>query len=366
MFGFPARTIINLGLYGFVFHVIFGKAYALIPAYFERTLWTPWGPRIQLPLTATGTLLLAVDPALTHGISMDVFGRLLWASGALVFLVTLLATIGSNLSGAATGTGDANAQRRHVDRYANAFVPFALAYFAIATYDNVAIATGIPPILDGLPAQTSHLLAAGTGGLLILAIGARLLPRFFVANPPRPLVAIMLPAGAIGPMFLASGIRTRMHLLVGGFLMTIAIVSYFGVVITLAVTSSRRRIGLITVLIGAIGGVLGVFAGLLMAFDSSVGITSMMHYRLMLLGFLGFTILGVLFQFYPPGIGTLPGVSDRTAAGSIGAIVTGLAIELTGLAIEGGLLVDTGRLLALLGGIGVAWIIGGLTYQQRS
>lgn len=57
--GVPRRTEVVLGLSGFVLHVLFGKAYALLPAYFDRGLAWPRAPAVQFPLTVLGVLGLA-------------------------------------------------------------------------------------------------------------------------------------------------------------------------------------------------------------------------------------------------------------------------------------------------------------------
>ncbi|MFB6228069.1 MAG: hypothetical protein ABEH88_05730 [Halobacteriales archaeon] len=59
-----------------------------------------------------------------------------------VFVGALLWSVRGNLSGAATGTGSANADRRGVDRIANAFVPVALAYLLTGSYAMAATASG--------------------------------------------------------------------------------------------------------------------------------------------------------------------------------------------------------------------------------
>jgi hypothetical protein len=52
--GVPRRTEVVLGVYGFVLHMVFGKAYSLLPAYFDRSLSPTWGPGVHLPATVAG------------------------------------------------------------------------------------------------------------------------------------------------------------------------------------------------------------------------------------------------------------------------------------------------------------------------
>lgn len=201
----PHRGALAFAIHGFVFHVIFGKGYSLLPAYFDRQLAVPWAPTVHLPLATAGTILIAIAPVADGPIPSGAVGAAVWGVGAILFVGAVLATVGTNVAGSDTGTSDANADREPVDRYANRFVPVVLAYLVVGSYETVALATTLPTVVATVPAQASHLLAAGAGGLLVLAVGARLLPRFFVAYPPRWAVRVMLPAGAIGPALLAVG-----------------------------------------------------------------------------------------------------------------------------------------------------------------
>lgn len=358
----PRTTVVGFAIYGFVFHVIFGKAYALVPAYFDRELASPWGPRTQVPLTATGAVLLGLGP-FVPGFLLEV-GVVLWATGAGIFVLTLVATIADNLHGAETGTGAANRHRRRVDRYANAFVPVALAYFAVGTYETVATLTALQPLLDGAPPQATHLLAAGTATLLILSIGARLLPRFFVAEPPWPVILAMLPAGAIAPLLLVVGFQRGALFVAGASILWAAVAGYLVVIATLAVRTERRRIGFGGVVLGSIAGLLGVSVGLYMALVGATSGLVSIHVRLLTLGFLGLTIVGVLYQFYPPSIGTLPLVSDRGAGASLALMAGGVAVEVIGAVIGLPTAIEAGRWGAALGAFLVAWILIGLTLER--
>lgn len=46
--GASRETGVVLGLFGFVLYVVFGKAYALVPNYFECELTVTWAPPVQL------------------------------------------------------------------------------------------------------------------------------------------------------------------------------------------------------------------------------------------------------------------------------------------------------------------------------
>lgn len=108
----------------------------------------------------------------------------------------LLWTIRGNLTGHDTGTGNDRAAFRRTDRYANAAIPAALAYLAVGSYEVLARVSALPGLTDGYFPRITHLLAAGAA-LLVFALGVRLAPRFLDVPAPAPLVAVVLPAGAV-------------------------------------------------------------------------------------------------------------------------------------------------------------------------
>ncbi|MFB6137815.1 MAG: hypothetical protein ABEJ42_05665, partial [Halobacteriaceae archaeon] len=166
----PTRAAVTLGLYGFVLHVLFGKAYALVPTYFDRSLALPRAPAVHLPLTVLGTVGLVADALGAGPTWVGAAGAVLWAAGVAVFVGTLAWTVRDNLAGRETGTGEAKAARRPVDRVANAAVPVATGYLLAGTYATLAAHVGappvgapppgggLPPLVDGYPPRASHLL----------------------------------------------------------------------------------------------------------------------------------------------------------------------------------------------------------------
>jgi len=361
----PRRGVVVALLFGFVFHTIFGKAYSLVPTYFDREVAFARAPAVQFPFTLTGTALLALDGAgIVEVRWIAQSGATAWLLGVLVFLGTVGWTIRDNLTGAATATGDANADRRPIDRLANAFVPIALLYLALGSYAIVAGVTPLPPLIDGYPPRASHLLAAGTGALFVFAIGFRLLPRFLVASPPRALVPIVLVASALGPLCLAVGLPSGTLFHAGAGLQAIAILGFAVSYLVLFVRSPRERVGFYGVLAGALFGVLGVALGLWMAFGVPPAGTVTAHFRVNLVGFLGLTIVGVSYQFYPPTVGTFPGAGDRTAGLAIAAISTGLLVQVGGLIGEIEPAVTAGEALALGGGLAHAGLLLGLFVER--
>ena len=360
--GIPRAAEVILGVFGFVLHMLFGKAYSLVPSYFDRELAAPNALAIQLPLTVGGTagLFVASLRGVPWAEAIGALGAVLWTLGVAVFLGTLLWTIRDDLSGAATGTGGANTHRKQVDRAANAFVPVGLAYLLAGTYETLAIHTGLPTVLDGYPPRVSHLLAAGTAGMFVFALGFRLLPRFVVATPPTWLVAVVLPTGAVGPALLATTLGGGRWFVLAAVVETIAVVGFSLAYIALFVRSDRRRVGFYGVLAGVCGGVLAVSVGLSFALGHRSPPLELVHFRSNVLGFLGLTIVGVAYQFYPPAVGTFPAASDRTAFVSIGALAGGLLVQLAGVlaGVRSALLI--GELLTLIGAMLYAYVLLGV------
>lgn len=363
--GIARQTGVILGVLGFVLHMVFGKAYSLVPSYFNRELTVAWAPALQLPLTAVGVVCLAAATLRSVPPSVGMIGALLWAGGICVFVGTLVWTIRDNLVGSETGTSDANADRRPIDRTANAFMPIALAYLVVGSYELLAIHTALPTVFDGYFPRVSHLLAAGVAAMIVFAIGFRLLPRFLVAAPPRFLVAIVLPTGAVGPLLIAGGLPGRSWLLrVGALFETVAVLGFAVVFATLFHRSDRDRVGFYGVLGGAASGSLAVLLGVSFVFGGITAGLTTAHFRLNVLGFLGLTIVGIAYQFYPPAVGSFRGASDRTALASLVGLGGGLGVEVVGILTGVNAVTRLGRGTALLGALIYAGLIAGLFYDR--
>ena len=363
--GLPRRALVVLALYGFVLHALFGKAYSLVPSYFDRRLAITRAPTVHLPLTGIGVVGLAIESIPGVPDLVGTVGAVGWALGVAVFLAALGLTLRDNLAGAETGTGGANAERRPVDRFANVFVPVVLAYLALGSYETLATSVGLPTVLGSYPPRASHLLGAGGAALLVFAVGFRLLPRFLVAHPPRTLVAAVLPSGAVGPLLLAAAVAERGAVFqAGAALEAVAVVGFALAFLVLFVRSDRRRVGFYGVLAGVVSGVLAVALGLWLAFgDGRVGLVAA-HLRLNLLGFLGLTVVGVSYQFYPPAVGSFPGAGERVALGTIGALAGGLLLATAGLL--GGVpgVAEAGTAVSLAGSLAHLYLLAGL-FRER-
>ncbi|AUV82763.1 hypothetical protein C2R22_14840 [Salinigranum rubrum] len=356
--GVPRRTEVTLAVYGFVFPMVFGKAYSLVPTYFDRTLAFPRAPAVGLPFVVVGAGGLAAGTLSGTPSWLASTGALAWAVGVAVFLGTLGWTVRHDPTGRATATGEHNADRRPVDRVANAFVPVAFAYLLVGTSATLGLHTGLPPLLDGYPPRVTHLLAAGAAGLLVFALGFRLLPRFFGAPLPRSLAVATLLPGALAPGLLATRLLDAGRWFRAGALLEAGAVCGFALAVALlARRSSRRRVGLSTVLVAAGFGVLGVAFGLWFAFEAPSAALVRAHLRVNLLGFLGLTVVGLAYQFYPPAVGDLPGSSDSTARVSVLALSGGLLAQVGGLTLRVPTATTLGEWLALCGALCYAYLL---------
>lgn len=361
--GLSRAATVPLGVFGFVFHVVFGKAYALVPSYFARVLTVPYAPAIHLPLSVAGAVGAFTAGAGIAAPAVAIAGATCWFVGCLVFVVTLVVSVRDNPTGRETGTGATDAHRERADRLANAAVPVALAYLFVGSSLRLTTELGLEPPLSAAGPATTHLFAAGAAALLVFAIGFRLLPRLLVASVTPGLVALVLVAGIAGPGLLAVGFRGGPLFRVGAGLQATALVGFAVAVVGLSARSERRRVGRWAILAAACCGALLALLGLTFAFvpPSSVPATAFdAHYRLAVGGFVGLTIVGVSYHFYPPAVAAAPGIDDRTARASIAALVAGLGLEVAGSLAPIPALIDFGRWISVVGAIlyaAVCWTI---------
>lgn len=358
--GASRRTAVILALFGFVLHMVFGMGYLLIPSYFERVLAARWPPAIHFSLTGLGTGLLVLASVRDVPPLIERSGAFAWCLGVVLFLGTVLWTIRGNLMGRDTGTSTERAAFQWVDRYANPFVPIALAYLAIGSYEVLARVSVLPGVTDGYFPRITHLLAAGFAGLLVFALGVRLAPRFLGVPAPKVLVGVVLPAGALGPALLAIGIGGGFTFVVGALLEATAVLGFAVLFVVLLVRSDRRKVGFFGVLGGVLSGVIGVLLGLSFAFGHVTSAMTAAHLQVNLLGFLGLTIVGFTVQFFPPTTGRFWGANDRSALLVILSLVCSLLILVIGNFGTSLLLVTVGNGLALVGALGYGYLVSRL------
>jgi len=347
LLGLFRRTEVVLALYGFVLLTVFGKSYALLPAYFDRSLAVPWAPAFQFPLSVGGVVALALGAQSWVFDGATTVGVVAWFAGVCVWVGALGWTVRDNLTGAETGTGDHQTERRPIDRASNAVVPVVVLYLLAGSYELLAATLGLPTLLDGTTTRVSHMLGAGGAALLVFAVGFRLFPRFLVAHPPRALVAVVLPVGAVGPALLATGLYEQRLLAVGAVVEGLAIVGFALAYGVLYARSDRDRVGLHTVLVAVVASLVAVaLAAHLVVVGRLVAVIEL-HYRFALAGFLGLTVVGAAVQFYPPTVGEWPGSDDRTALVAVALIAGGLVVQLLGLVVASAATIGE---LAVLGG----------------
>ncbi len=362
--GLPRAATVPLGVYGFVFHVVFGKAYALVPSYFARELAVPAAPAVQFPFTVIGTVGTTAAGAGIGPPAVGTAGAVCWFVGVCVFVAAIGWTVRDDPTGRETGTGDADAHRRRVDRLANAAVPAVVAYLLAGSALETVRAVGLEPsVAPAGGSATTHLFAAGTAALLVFAIGFRLLPRLLVASARPALAAVVLAGGVVGPALLAIDFRGGPVFSLGAGLEAVALVGFAAAVVDLSRQSDRHRVGS-RALLGA-AGCAGAVAllGLGFAFAPAGALPATAyaaHYRLAVGGFLALTIVGVSYRFYPPAVASTPGIGDRTARASVAALLGGLALEVAGLLGSVPALVGPGRWLSVVGAglyAAVCWTI---------
>jgi hypothetical protein len=363
--GAPRGVEVALGLDGFVLTVVFGKAYSLVPSYFDRTLVAPRSPAVHLPIHVLAVVALAAAGLRATPAWVGSVGTVLWATGTAVFVTAIATTIASNPLGRETATSEASAERAPLDRLANPFMPVAVAYLLVATYERLAGGTALPTLLGGAPVRVTHLLAAGFALLLLFAVGYRLLPRFLVATVPRALALVALPAGALGPALLAVGYPAGPLFILGAALESTAVAVFAVSYLWLFANTDRDRVGFYGPLAGVIAGVAGVALGLqfaLVGIDASLSLT---HLRLNLFGLLGLSIVGVLYQFYPPAVANWPGAGDRLALASITVYVVGVGLSAAN-PILAGPVGSAGPLLVAAAALAVLYCIGGAIRVQTA
>lgn len=185
-----------------------------------------------------------------------------------------------------------------------------------------------------------------------------------VAQPPGGLVWIVLLFGAVGPLALAWTLGGSDWVPVAAAIEAIAIAVFAVAVWALFCRSDRRRVGLYGVVTAAGFGIFAALLGAGMVLESVGATWAVVHLRVNLLGFLGLTIIGVAYQFYPPSIGTAPFVGDRAALGSIVGITLGLVAQAVG--VWGGLPpVELAGMASCVLGTGIYGYVIGSVFWER-
>ncbi|MFB6107675.1 MAG: hypothetical protein ABEJ82_02395 [Haloplanus sp.] len=349
----PLPVRLAVGLYGFVLSAVFGKAYALVPTYFDRDLAFPRAPAVHFPLALVGIVGLAAAP--WSPVAARV-GAGCWVAGVAVFLAALGTSLRGNLAGRETGAGAHAAPRRRTDRVANAAVPAAGGYLAVGAAATLRDALAAPPLVAA--PRVVHLLAAGTCVTLLFAVGSRVLPRFLAVDASPAVVGAVLAAAVLGPATLVLGFPAGPVFRLGAALEATAVLGFALSYARRYRRSDRRRLGLRTVLVAVAAGGLGVLLGLSFAVAGPTPRLVAAHRALNLLGLLGLSVVGVSYQFYPPTVGGRWWTTDRTARASVVLLAGGLALAVAGLVAGVDAVVALGRLATLAGAVAYASLLG--------
>jgi hypothetical protein len=99
-----------------------------------------------------------------------------------------------------------------------------------------------------------------------------------------------------------------------------------------------------------------VALGAIFAFEGTNPSLTLAHQRVNLFGLLGVSIVGVVYQFYPPAVGQWPGATDRTAIASLVAIAGGVFISAAGAVVAPDVSLG-GTVLALVGSVTFCYLL---------
>jgi hypothetical protein len=147
-----------------------------------------------------------------------------------------------------------------------------------------------------------------------------------VSTVPRWLALLTLPAGAVGPALLAIGYPAGAAFAAGAVLVSLAVAAFAVAYGWLFLSTDRSRVGFYGPLGGVAAGLVGVGLGLQFASARIDHTLVGAHLRLNVLGLLGLSIAGVVYQFYPPAVGSWPGAGDRLAFWSLAGYAAGLPL----------------------------------------
>lgn len=345
------RVAVTIGLFGFVCPMIFGMAYLLLPPYVGTTLVDQRLAGVHFVLAYTGVGLL-VSSRLAGGTDTPfLVGVLSWTLGVFVFLGSIVATVGSAVRERPSTLLRGGDRPQRSTKLATMMIPVALGYLLVGTLGLLATAG----VLDGFEttlAQVVHFYAIGFGALLVFALGARLLIGFFRVQLPKPLVWIVLGAGALAPTALGAFLWVDPWFRIGAILATIAMVGYLLLVAFVAWRTDRVRVGCSGILFGAVAGVGAVGTALRIAFGTAATTAIPVHRLLVLGGFFPLTIVGYAYLFFPVTESSALGASARTARSTIALLTVGVAAQAGGILVQFAFLRSVGTLASVVGAIG--------------
>jgi len=357
LLGEANEAAVLIGVFGFICPMVFGMAYLLLPSYVGETLVDQRLAGIHFVLAYVGVILLVADQLGTEEIPLKLLGVTLWAIGTLVFVGSLLATVGPTAVGTVAETLRGSGRSQRSTRLATTMIPVAVGYLLIGT---IALLTIVAPLQIGAitVAQVVHYYLIGFATLLIYALGTRLLTAFFHVSLPRPVVWAMLITGAIAPAFLGTFLWIDPWFQVGGVFATLSMLGYAGIVLLVVLKTDRRRVGVSGIALGAIAGGAAVVSAVLVVFGVGQPTSIAVHRTLILAGFFPLTIVGYAYLFFPITGDQFTGANARSARTTIGVLGVGVAIQSVGVASQYELVRVIGLLGSIAGTIGCGYLLG--------
>ncbi len=350
-------TPVLVGLFGFVFPMIFGMAYLLFPPYVRRTLIDHRLPGIHFVLAYLGAGLLVVGWHRTSWNTLFFLGTLVWSLGVAVFLGSLLATVLPALKADPIGVFKGGDYIQRSTRLATVMIPVAIGYLVVASGIFLAEA-GISGSGSWTLAQIIHLYAAGFGALLVFALSARLLLGFYHVSAPRLILWLVLLSGGLAPVFLGITRWTMPWFQIGAALESVAMGGYLVVVASVGWRTDRRRFGWLAIFLGAVAGMGAVLLAAPLAFGTTLVAGGVdMHRTLVLWGFFPLTIVGYAFLFFPVTTGQFFGGTRRGATTVVLALGGGLLVRVIGIGLDIPQIPQLGLGISVLGAAGYLYLL---------
>lgn len=351
------EVAVLIGVFGFVCPMVFGMAYLLLPSYVGETLVDQRLAGIHFGLAYVGVALLVANQFVTEGILLRFLGVTLWTTGVLVFVGALLATVGPTAVGTVAGALGGSGRSQRSTRLATTMIPVAVGYLLVGT---VALLMTVAPLRIGTitVAQVVHYYLTGFATLLIYALGTRLLTAFFHVPLPRPVVWIVLMAGALAPAFLGTFLWVDPWFQVGSVFATLSMIGYVSLVLLVTLKTNRRRVGVSGIALGAIAGGIAVVSAFLVTFGFGHSTSIAVHRTLVLAGFFPLTIVGYAYLFFPITGGQFTGANARSARATIGLLGAGVAVQSAGVALQYEPVRVIGILGSVAGAIGCGYLLG--------
>jgi hypothetical protein len=330
LFGASVYTRAIIGIFGAVLPMIFGMAYLLLPSYAGQTLATPSVPGVHFVFAYVGVSVLVVDTAVGADDWLFTIGVGLWSLGVGLFVGSLAYTIFPAVVTDSVIVTRADGRPQRSTRVATTLIPVAIGYLLFGTLTLASSTTVLPVIVGyGLPTVV-HYYGTGVATLLIFALGVRLLTGFFHVTPPRYVSWSVLGSGGLGPALLASNLWQSPWFEIGASLLVVAMAGYGVLVGFVVFHTTRYRIGLVGIGLGAVCGIGGVFAAILGLVGRLDVFPIHLHTTLVLDGFLLLTIIGYAYQFFPVTTGQFRGASRRTALATMLVLTGGVGIDILG------------------------------------